>query len=131
MGQESKRDRKTADDNKQEDAQGFYKQAADSVQSAFGHAKDALASGASSVADAMKGATDEKANPDLGALREDLAKLTRTVSELVERQAASRRAQVANALGSVGETISESAAAAQDRMGSIEADLESRIQRNP
>jgi ElaB/YqjD/DUF883 family membrane-anchored ribosome-binding protein len=130
MGKDAKPGRKTVDD-KQNSAPGLYDQAADSVQSALGHAKDALASGVSSVADAMRGAADKETNPDLGALREDLAKHRRTVSELVERQAASRREQVMDALGGVGETISESASAAQDKMGSIEADLESRIQRNP
>jgi ElaB/YqjD/DUF883 family membrane-anchored ribosome-binding protein len=128
--QETKTVRKAPDD-KQTSAQGLYEQAADGVQGALGHAKDALASGAASVAKAVKGAADEKTNPDLRALREDLAKLTRTIGELVEQQSETRRAQVLDALSAAGENVSGSAAAAQEKIESIEGDIESRIQRNP
>jgi ElaB/YqjD/DUF883 family membrane-anchored ribosome-binding protein len=117
--------------DKQASAQGLYDQAAGSVQSAFGHAKDAVASGASDIAKAAKGAVDEVANTDLGALRDDLAKLTQTVSQLVQSQAASTRDQVMGAVATAGDNISQSAAVAQDKLVSIEHDLESRIRKNP
>ncbi len=116
---------------KQATVQGLYDQAAGTAQDALGQAKDAVANGAASVAKAAKTAVDEVANVDFGALRDDLAKLTQTVSQLVQSQAASTKSQVMEIVGTAGQNISESAAIAQDKMASIESDLESRIRKNP
>jgi len=117
--------------DRQTTAQGRYDQAVGGLESTMGQAKDAMASGASSVAKAVGGAADEVANVDFSALRDDLAKLSRTLGQLVQSQAASTTSQVMDMVGAAGDNISQSAAVAQDKMGSIEADLESRIQRNP
>jgi len=117
--------------DKQTTAQGAYDQVAGSAQDALGHAKDALGNSAASVAKAAKGAVDEMSNVDFSALRDDLTKLTQSVSQLVQNQAASTKSQVMDMVGTAGQNISESAAVAQDKMASIESDLESRIQKNP
>jgi hypothetical protein len=64
---------------------------------------------------------DNLANTNLDDLRGDLAKLTKTVSELVQSQAASTRDQVVNAMGAASDSFAQSAAVAQDRFVSAEA----------
>lgn len=125
---------------------GLYDQAAGNVQSAYGHAKDAIATGASEVAkeasatyaktkDAVsqgaKNAIDGLASTDFSALREDLAKLTETVGQLVQKQAASTRDQVMDVVGAAGDNIAHSAGVAQDRLVSLEADFEGQVHKNP
>ncbi|SEF11525.1 protein of unknown function [Rhizobiales bacterium GAS191] len=132
--------------DKQTAGQGLYDQAAGNAQSAYGHAKGAVASGVSEAAkaasetlaktkDAMsqgaKTAIEGLANSDFDALRDDLAKLTQTVSQLVQNQAASTRDQVMDAVGTAGDNIAQSAAVAQDKLVSFEADFEARVQKNP
>ena len=53
-------------------------------------------------------------------LRDEIAKLTRTVSDLAQRQASAGRDQVFSAMGPAGESLSQSA-----------DEVESRIKRNP
>ncbi|SEE17136.1 protein of unknown function [Rhizobiales bacterium GAS191] len=132
--------------DKRTTGQGLYDQAAGNVQSAYGHARDAIASGASDIAkgasetiaktrDAVsqgtKTAVDGLANSDFAALRDDLAKLTQTVGLLVQNQATSTRDQVMDVVGTAGDNITQSAAVAQDRLVSLEAEFEARIQKNP
>ncbi len=121
--------------DKQMTGEGLYDQAAGTVQDAVGRAKDSITAGAASVADAAKsaadGVADGVANIDLSQLRDDLAKLTRTVGELVQGGTESTRVQLRDAFDSARENISQSTAVALDKAETIEADLESRIQKNP
>jgi ElaB/YqjD/DUF883 family membrane-anchored ribosome-binding protein len=115
-------------------------------QSSYGHIKDALAGGVSDLAkdasstlgkaknavgQSAKDAMDGLANTDFDALKADLMKLTQTVSQLVQNQAASTRGQVMDAVGVASDNIAQSASIAQDKFGSLEADFEDRVQRNP
>ena len=68
---------------------------------------------------------------DFTALRADIAKLTQTVSKLLERQTSSARDQLAGAVGAAGDNISQSASAAQDKLMSFEEDVGSQIKKNP
>lgn len=117
--------------DKQTAAEGVYDQAMGTAQDALGHAKDAVANGVASVTKAAKSAVDEVANTDFGALRDDVAKLSQTVSQLVQNQASAARTQVMDVVGAAGDNISQTAAAAQDKLALVESDLETRIQRNP
>ena len=86
-------------------------------------------------------ATDDKASevrgaytgsiPDLSRLRDDIAKLTQTVSDLAQKQVASSRDQVASAVGAAGDSLTQSAAVAQDKFAAVEGDVEARIKKNP
>ena len=98
----------------------------DANQSAQAHAQSAI----SSAKDAV-GSGVQAANIELEVLKDQIAKLGQTVSQLVQNQASSTRDQVAGAVGSASATISHSAAAAQERLTSVEHDVEARIQRNP
>jgi ElaB/YqjD/DUF883 family membrane-anchored ribosome-binding protein len=60
-----------------------------------------------------------------------VAKLAQTVTDLAQTQSASARGQVMDALGAASEQIAQSAAATQDKMMSLEADLETYVRRNP
>jgi ElaB/YqjD/DUF883 family membrane-anchored ribosome-binding protein len=130
--------------DKQTTGQGLYDQAAGNAQSAY--AKGAIAGGVSEAAkaasetlaktkDAMtqgaKTAIEGLANSDFDALRDDLAKLTQTVSQLVQNQAATTRDHVMDAVGTAGGNIAQSAAVAQDKLVSVGADFEARVQKNP
>jgi ElaB/YqjD/DUF883 family membrane-anchored ribosome-binding protein len=64
-------------------------------------------------------------------LREDLVKLAHTIGQLVQNQAASTGAQVMDVVGTASDNISGSASVAQDKLMSIEAGVEARIQKNP
>jgi ElaB/YqjD/DUF883 family membrane-anchored ribosome-binding protein len=90
------------------------------AQSALGSAKDAVQSG-----------VDAAASIDFSQLRDDIAKLTQTVGDLVQKQASSAREQVMDAVGAAGDNLSQSASAAQDKFASIEQDMGARIQKNP
>ena len=98
-----------ATDDKASEVRGAYNEVAGSAQSAWGSAKDAA-----------KEMTDSGSIPDLSRLREDIAKLTQTVSDLAQKQVASS-----------GDSLSQSAAAAQDKFAAVEGDVEARIKKNP
>ncbi|MBV9433984.1 MAG: DUF883 family protein [Hyphomicrobiales bacterium] len=117
--------------NKQVTGEGIYDQAVGSAQSAYGQAKDTLASGASAVQKAAGNAMNEIASGDLDSLRADVTKLAQTVSQLVQNQANSTRNQITNAVGAAGDNLSQTAAMAQDRFMSMEAEMESKIKQNP
>jgi ElaB/YqjD/DUF883 family membrane-anchored ribosome-binding protein len=89
------------------------------AQSAIGNAKDAVGSGV------------QAANTEIDALREQIAKLAQTVSQLVQSQASTAKDQVMSAVGSASESLSHTASAAQGTLTYVEADVESRIKRNP
>jgi len=107
-------------DDKATEVKGAYNEVAGSAQSAWGSAKDAA-----------KEMADTGSMPDLSRLREDIAKLTQTVSDLAQKQVVSSRDQVASAVGAAGDSLSQSAAVAQDKFASVEGDVEARIKKNP
>jgi ElaB/YqjD/DUF883 family membrane-anchored ribosome-binding protein len=108
-----------AADDKAE-VKGAYNEVAGSAQSAWGSAKDAA-----------KEMTDSGSLPDLSRLRDDIATLTQTVSDLAQKQVASSREQVVGAVGAAGESLSQSASVAQDKFAAMEGDVEARIKKNP
>jgi ElaB/YqjD/DUF883 family membrane-anchored ribosome-binding protein len=112
--------RPSPNDDKTSEVKGAYNEVAGSAQSAWGSAKDAA-----------KEMTDTGSIPDLSRLRDDIAKLTQTVSDLAQKQVASSRDQVATVVGAAGDSLSQSAAVAQDKFAAVEGDVEARIKRNP
>ena len=102
------------------EVKGAYNEVAGSAQSAWGSAKDAA-----------KEMADSGSMPDMSGLREDIAKLTKTVSDLAQKQVASSRDQVAGVVGAAGDSLSQSAAVAQDKFAAMEGDVEARIKKNP
>jgi ElaB/YqjD/DUF883 family membrane-anchored ribosome-binding protein len=67
---------------------------------------------------------------DFGVLREDIAKLSASVSELVRAQASSANA-VMEGTESARQRLSSGAAEAQNRLRGVGADTEATIERNP
>ena len=106
--------------DKQTSAQGRYDEVVGKAQSAVGSAKDAVASGVDAVS-----------SIDLSGIRDEIAKLTQTVTDLVQKQASTTRDQVMGAVGAAGDNLSQSASAAQDTLISMEEDMGTRIRRNP
>jgi ElaB/YqjD/DUF883 family membrane-anchored ribosome-binding protein len=68
---------------------------------------------------------------DFGALRDDVAKLTASVSELVRAQASTTTGTVMDAVKGAGQKVSDSATEAQDRLRGMGSDIEATIERNP
>ena len=106
--------------DKTSDVKGVDNEVAGSAQSAWGSAKEAA-----------KEMSNTGSIPDLSRLRDDIAKLTQTVSDLAQKQVASSRDQVASAVGAAGDSLSQSAAVAQDKFAAVEGDVEARIKKNP
>ncbi len=109
-----------ATDDKTSEVKGADDQVAGSAQTACGSAKDAA-----------KEMADSGSIPDLSGLRDDIARLTQTVSDLAQKQVASSRDQLAGAVSAAGDSLSQSAAVAQDKFAAVEGDVETRIKRNP
>jgi ElaB/YqjD/DUF883 family membrane-anchored ribosome-binding protein len=109
-----------ATDDKASEVKGAYDQVAGSAQTAWGSAKDAA-----------KEMADSGSIPDLSGLRDDIARLTQTVSDLAQKQVASSRDQVAGVVSAAGDSLSQSASVAQDKFAAVEGDVEARIKRNP
>jgi len=126
MDKDSIGDPRRTPNDKQTTGPGPYGQAAFSAQPAGGSAKDAASMSPAKLADAA-----DKTRHDFEVLREDLAKLTEIVGQLAQSQAASTREQVMDAVGVAKDKIAEGAAATQDKLVSLEADLEAQIRRNP
>jgi len=74
---------------------------------------------------------DESSRKDFERLRGDVAKLAQTVSDLAQNQARTAREQVTEALGAVSDQTAQSAAAAQDKLTSLEAELETYVRQKP
>ena len=72
-----------------------------------------------------------KLTDDYNALREDISKLSDTVTKLVAHQADVAGDRVSEAVGTAKAALAESAGKAQDRMKSMGSDIESSIERNP
>ena len=68
---------------------------------------------------------------DLAALRDDIAKLTSSVSEFIRSQTATTTNTVFDAVDSTRQKISKSTAKARDRVAGASTDLETTIERNP
>jgi ElaB/YqjD/DUF883 family membrane-anchored ribosome-binding protein len=68
---------------------------------------------------------------DLTALREDITKLTMSVTELVRAQASTTADSMLGVVDNARRKISDTASDAQDRMTAMSSDLESTIERNP
>jgi ElaB/YqjD/DUF883 family membrane-anchored ribosome-binding protein len=68
---------------------------------------------------------------DLAALREDITKLTLSVTELVRAQATTTADSMLGAVDHARKKISDTASDAQDRVSAISSDFESTIERNP
>ena len=64
-------------------------------------------------------------------MRDEISKLTQKVSDLTRNQMSTGRDQVAGAMGAASDTLSQSAANAQDKFTALEGDVESRIKKNP
>ena len=90
-------------------AQGASDDMMGKAQSALGGAKDAVSKGVDAVS-AL----------DYSGLRDEIAKLTRTVADLAQKEASSGRDQIVSAMGPAGDSLSQSA-----------DEVESRIKRNP
>lgn len=119
MGQGEKRFGQAMND-RATTAQGYSDDAAGKAQSALGSAKEA----ASQTVDAVS-------SLDFSGLRDQISQLTSKVSELAQNQVAAGRDQVVGAMGAAGESLSQSAADAQDKFAAIEDDVEFRIKKNP
>ena len=109
-----------ATDDKASEVKGAYDQVAGSAQTAWGSAQDAA-----------KEMANSRSIPDLSQLRDDIARLTQTISDLAQKQVASSRDQVAGVVSAAGDSLSQSAAVAQDKFAAVESDVEERIKRNP
>lgn len=68
---------------------------------------------------------------DLAALREDITKLTLSVTQLVRAQASTTADSMLGAVDSARKRISDTATDAQDRVTALSTDLEATIERNP
>jgi uncharacterized protein YjbJ (UPF0337 family) len=101
-------------------AQGSYDDAMGKARSALGSAKDAVSDGVDAVS-AL----------DFSGLKNEVAKLAQQITELTQRQVLSGRDQVVGAMGAASDSLSQSAAVAQDRFAAVEGDVESRIKKNP
>jgi ElaB/YqjD/DUF883 family membrane-anchored ribosome-binding protein len=73
----------------------------------------------------------ESSRKDFDTLRRDLAKLTQTVSDLAQTQTQTARGQVTGALSAASDQLAQSAAATQDKLISLEADLETYVRQKP
>lgn len=87
--------------------------AAGKARSALGSAKDAVNQGVDTVS-AL----------DFSGLREEVAKLTQTVASLAQKQ-------MSSAMGTAGDSLSQSTAIAKDKFAAVEGDVEARIKKNP
>lgn len=68
---------------------------------------------------------------DLSALRQDIARLAETISELVQHQTQAAGHRFSEAVGDVKDKIAGTAANAQNRLGGVTGEIEARIERNP
>ena len=68
---------------------------------------------------------------DLAALRQDVARLAETMSELVQHQTGAACLRASAAVGEVRDKIASTAADAQNRVRAASGDFEASIKRNP
>jgi ElaB/YqjD/DUF883 family membrane-anchored ribosome-binding protein len=75
--------------------------------------------------------TSQNFAADLAALRDDITKLSSSVTELVRGQASATSDTVFGAVDSARQKLSETASDAKDRLTGAGSDLEATIERNP
>jgi ElaB/YqjD/DUF883 family membrane-anchored ribosome-binding protein len=68
---------------------------------------------------------------DVSALRQDIARLAETMSELVQHQTLAAGHCVSEAVGGVKDKIASTAADARSRVRVVGGEIEARIERNP
>jgi ElaB/YqjD/DUF883 family membrane-anchored ribosome-binding protein len=68
---------------------------------------------------------------DFASLRDDIAKLTASVTDLVRNQASSAASTMAGAVDQARQTVSDTAVDAQNRVKSAAGEFEASIERNP
>jgi ElaB/YqjD/DUF883 family membrane-anchored ribosome-binding protein len=68
---------------------------------------------------------------DLAALRDDVTKLTSSVSEFIRTQTAAASNTAFDAIDNARQKVSDTASKAQDRMTGASRDLETTIEHNP
>jgi ElaB/YqjD/DUF883 family membrane-anchored ribosome-binding protein len=81
--------------------------------------------------DAVSEGVDSVSALDFSALRDEVTKLTEMVSGLAQKQVSAGRDQVIGAVGAASDSLSQSAAMAQDKFVAVESDVETRIKKNP
>ena len=82
-------------------------------------------------ADELLGDAGGRLDADLKALREDITKLTSSVSDLMKTQTASATSAVMGEVGDAREKLTDHATDARERVSAATADLEAVIERNP
>lgn len=68
---------------------------------------------------------------DLATLRDDIAKLTGTVTQLLRSRANTATDQVYSSYAQTRDQLGNRAAEARDQLGSLSSEVESKIERNP
>ena len=68
---------------------------------------------------------------NFAALRDDVARLTTSVTELVRSQASTTTGTVMEAVKGAGQKLSDSTTEAQNQLRGIGSDIEATIERNP
>jgi ElaB/YqjD/DUF883 family membrane-anchored ribosome-binding protein len=68
---------------------------------------------------------------DLAALRDDVAKLSLSLSDFIRSQTAATANTVVDAVDNARQRISDTASKTQDRVAGASSDLEATIERNP
>jgi ElaB/YqjD/DUF883 family membrane-anchored ribosome-binding protein len=68
---------------------------------------------------------------DFAALRRDVARVTETIGELVQRQTQSAGLRASEAVGEARDRITNTAAEAQGQLRSASGEIEASIERNP
>jgi ElaB/YqjD/DUF883 family membrane-anchored ribosome-binding protein len=68
---------------------------------------------------------------NFAALRDDVAKLTTSVTELLRSQASTTTGTVMEAVKDAGQKLSDSTTEAQNRLRGMGSDIEATIERNP
>ena len=68
---------------------------------------------------------------DLAALREDVARLAGTLGELAQHGKQSASEQISDVVAGAQDKFADTAGRAQTRLGSVGADLEASVERNP
>ncbi|WP_374307917.1 YqjD family protein [Methylocella sp.] len=68
---------------------------------------------------------------DLAALREDIAKLTASVSQIIKNEAAAKSETVYGVMDNAKQKLSDGASDAKGKLSDASAELEASIERNP
>ena len=75
--------------------------------------------------------TSKDFTADLASLRDDVAKLSSSLSEVIRTHSAATTNTVFDAVNNARQKISDTASKAQDHASGVSADLEATIERNP